>query len=81
MRNNPIEDSAKVREYLLFSDMEIKPLPIGKTCRTCAHRVRYELSEFSVKIIQCCELQPSKRSKSGLKTIKVTNPACADYEE
>lgn len=52
-----------------------------KTCRTCVHRLRYELNPFSLKIVQCCELQPSKRSNSGFKTIKVTDKACNRYEE
>lgn len=52
-----------------------------KTCRTCAHRLRYELNPYSPKIIQCCELQPSKRSNSGFKTIKVTDKACNRYKE
>lgn len=51
------------------------------TCRSCKHRLRYELSPFSQKIVQCCELQPSKRSNSGYKTIKVTDLACINYED
>lgn len=51
------------------------------TCRTCTHRVRYSLNEYSSKIIQCCELQPSKRSNSGYKTIKVTDKACYAYKK
>lgn len=52
-----------------------------KRCRTCVHRKRYALNEYSTKVVQCCELQPSKRSNSGLKTIKVTDIACRYYEE
>jgi len=52
-----------------------------KRCRTCTHRKRYALNEYSTKVVQCCELQPSKRSNSGLKTIKVTDIACRNYEE
>lgn len=51
-----------------------------ETCRTCKYRLRFELNEKSSKIIQCCELQPSKRSNSGYKTIKVTDKACVNYE-
>lgn len=29
---------------------------------------------------KCCKLQPSKRSNSGCKTIKVTDKACKEYE-
>ena len=55
-------------------------IPKDATCRTCTHRVRYSLNEYSSKIIQCCELQPSKRSNSGYKTIKVTDKACYAYK-
>lgn len=54
-------------------------IPRDATCRTCAHRLRFELNPYSPKIIQCCGAQPSKRSNSGFKTIKVTNPACWRY--
>lgn len=49
-------------------------------CRTCKHRKRFQLNEYSNKVVQCCELQHSKRSNSGYKTIKVTNIACGFYE-
>lgn len=49
-------------------------------CRTCKHRKRYELNEHSSKVVQCCDLQPSNRSNSGYKTIKVTDLACGFYE-
>lgn len=52
----------------------------NETCRTCKHRRRFALNDHSTKIIQCCELQPSKRSNSGYKTIKVTDKACRLYE-
>ena len=73
----------KDREYhqLLFkkmADFDAKKL---KRCRTCIHRKRYALNEYSTKVVQCCELQPSKRSNSGLKTIKVTDVACVNYME
>ena len=50
-------------------------------CRTCVHRKRYALNEHSTKVVQCCELKPSKKSNSGFKTIKVTDIACYNYEE
>ncbi len=53
----------------------------NETCRTCKHRLRFELNSHSTKVIQCCELQPSKRSNSGYKTIKVTDKACLRYEK
>lgn len=60
-----------------MSDWDAKKL---KRCRTCVHRKRYALNEYSTKVVQCCELQPSKRSNSGLKTIKVTDVACRFYK-
>lgn len=50
-------------------------------CRSCVHRKRYSLNEHSHKIVQCCELQRSKRSNSGYKTIKVTDVACIAYKK
>ena len=55
--------------------------PKGATCRTCKHRMRFELSHYSSKIVQCCGMQPSKRSNSGYKTIKETDKACFRYEK
>jgi hypothetical protein len=55
--------------------------PTNATCRTCKHRLRFALNDHSKKIVQCCELQPSKRSNSGYKTIKVTNSARIGYEK
>lgn len=60
------------------ADLEARKL---KRCRTCRHRKRFSLNEYSTKVVQCCELQPSKRSNSGLKTIKVTDVACRHYEK
>lgn len=51
-----------------------------RTCRYCKHRKRYRLNYNSNKVVQCCELQPSKRSNSGFKTIRVTDIACENYE-
>ena len=70
-----------VKDMCLFDDATMQNCQIqGKTCRKCVHRVRFELNEHSSKIIQCCELQPSKRSNSGYKTIKVTDKACINYK-
>ena len=52
-----------------------------RKCRTCIHRKRYALNEYSPKVVQCCELQKSRRSNSGYKTIKVTDIACMAYKE
>lgn len=68
-------------ELLLFksgADYQLKKL---KRCRTCIHRKRYALNDYSTKVVQCCELKPSKKSNSGFKTIKVTDVACNYYEE
>lgn len=71
-----------VKDMCLFDDETMQNCQIqGKTCKKCVHRVRFELNEYSRKIIQCCELQPSKRSNSGYKTIKVTDMACINYKE
>lgn len=64
---------------LLVQTVEL--VPIGATCRTCKHRERWRLNDHSSKVIQCCNLQPSKRSNSGYKTIKVTDKACQLYEK
>lgn len=56
-------------------------IPKDATCRTCKHRERFELNYHSSKVIQCCTQQPSKRSNSGYKTIKVTDKACFRYEK
>lgn len=50
------------------------------TCRTCKHRQRYQLNPYSKKVIQCCDIQLSRRSNSGYKTIRVTDKACFSYE-
>lgn len=51
------------------------------TCKTCIHRVRSYLNMYSNKVVQSCELQSSKRSNSGFKTIKTTDKACYAYEK
>lgn len=73
----------KKEEYYhtLFKEMADYDDKKLKRCRTCIHRKRYALNEYSTKVVQCCELQPSKRSNSGLKTIKVTDVACKWYKE
>ena len=55
--------------------------PKDATCRTCKYRERFELNYHSRKIVQCCIMQPSKRSNSGFKTIKVTDKACFIYKK
>lgn len=60
-------------------EIDLKVMQQLPTCRTCVYRERFELNDHSRKVIQCCKLQPSKRSNSGYKTIKVTNKACNRY--
>ena len=55
--------------------------PKGATCRTCKHRIRFELNYHSLKVVQCCGMQPSRRSNSGYKIIKVKDAACYMYKK
>lgn len=73
-------------EQELFRDLlewqQDETLPENpNTCKTCIHRVRSYLNMYSNKVVQSCELQPSKRSNSGFKTIKTTDKACYAYEK
>lgn len=67
----------------LFKDCtEIKDVNFHKKfCRTCKHRMRYELNERSKKIVQVCGKQYSSRNFTGHKKIKVTDMACFMYKE
>ena len=51
----------------------VEKKPPTNTCRTCAHRQRYE---YGGSIFQYCGERKSKRTNNGLLKIKVTNPAC-----
>lgn len=64
----------------LFNLLELERLVRKHYCCSCKHRKRYELNDHSLKVVQCCDLQPSNRSNSGYKTIKVTDIACGFYE-
>ena len=86
MGNKQNVDNVKVREMLLFPELSVNKCAgvnsvTYKRCRTCIHRFRFALNEHSNKIVQCCELQPSKRSNSGYKTVKVTDIACVNYKD
>ena len=79
-------DNLNVRQMCLFPELSYNKMAgvdkvVAKYCRTCIHRKRYELNEKSNKVVQCCELQKSKHSNSGYKTIKVTDVACMAYKE
>ena len=52
--------------------------PVGKTCRTCRWRQRWQCGG---SIIQYCARIPSNRTFNGLLKIKVTNRACDLYQE
>ena len=52
--------------------------PVGKTCRTCRWRERWQCGG---SIIQYCRRNPSNRTFNGLMKIKVTNRACDLYQE
>ena len=65
---------------LIFDLLERLESEPKNYCRTCAHRKRFALNEHSLKVVQCCDLQPSHRSNSGYKTIKVTDVACGFFE-
>jgi hypothetical protein len=69
---NPIDT-----DWYIFATGKI----VENYCRTCKHRKRFSLNEYSNKVVQCCALQPSNRSNSGYKTIKVTDVACGFYEQ
>lgn len=65
----------------LFDLSEIPETPPPKPtkfCRTCKHRERWACGG---SIIQYCGVRKSNRTFNGLLKIKVTNPACAAYEE
>ena len=94
LKDNPTATHTMLKE--IYKEMTSKPkkeepkpldlfgeynAPKDKYCRTCIHRKRYELNEHSKKVVQCCELIPSNRSRSGYHTIKTTDLACNKYEE
>lgn len=72
----PMKGMNKQKVIDLFEGLEKET----QHCRTCKHRKRFLLNEYSNKVVQCCDLQPSNRSNSGYKTIKVTDIACGFYE-
>lgn len=80
-KNNFMDDKEREYYHSLFKEMADYDAKKIKRCRTCVHRKRYALSDYSTKVVQCCELKPSKRSNSGYKTIKVTDVACYYYKE
>jgi len=73
-------DSIKANALQWLFGIDLAKEEKTDTCRTCKHRERWALSDRSNKVVQCCNLQPSKRSNSGYKTIKAKNKACENYE-
>lgn len=69
------------KQLTLFELEQQQKLMPNKFCLHCVHRIRFELNEKSKKVQICCEMQPSKRSNSGYKTIRVTDKACVNYKE
>ena len=49
----------------------------GDTCRTCAHRQRWECGG---RVIQYCRVRRNGRTFNGLLKIKVTTQACNLYK-
>lgn len=67
----------------MFTDEETIPETIrkaigGRTCRSCAHRVRYSTDGETPRSM--CNAFRSGRTKSGLLRISVDQPACIQYE-
>jgi len=42
----------------------------GHTCRDCRYRERWELNQYSQKVVQCCSLQQSKKAILVIKQSK-----------
>lgn len=61
----------------LFKFEDSKPNN-GATCRTCEHRQPWQCGG---SVIQYCGIRGSNRTFNKLLKIKVTNPACAYYQE
>jgi hypothetical protein len=59
--------------------MEIaqEPQKSSHTCRTCAHRQRWECGG---RVIQYCRVRRNGRTFNGLLRIKVTTQACNLYK-
>jgi len=59
---------------------EVETVPqTTETCRHCKHRFSTMLSQFSKKVLQCCEYKRG-HNNAGYKTIKVTDRACPLFE-
>lgn len=65
------------RQTTLFDIEAIIPQKPTVTCRSCAHRQRWQCGG---SIIQYCGVRKSNRTFNGLLKTKVTNPACAAYK-
>ena len=63
----------------MFTDEETIPDTIrkaigGRTCRTCAHRVRYQTWNETPRSM--CNVFRSGRTASGMLRVRANNPAC-----
>jgi len=65
------------KQGTLFNIPETLPEPPTATCRTCAHRQRWQCGG---SIIQYCAVRRSNRTFNKKLKIKVTNAACMQYE-
>ena len=70
-----------MEQLTLFELEKQKEIIPNKLCLHCVHRKRFALNEHSNKTQICCEMQPSKQSNSGYKTIKAHDYACGLYEQ
>lgn len=72
-----------MEQLKLFTDEETIPATIrkeivGNTCRTCAHRVRYQT--WNERPRSMCNAFRSGRTTSGMLRVRSNNPACLKYE-
>ena len=77
VRNEMAKESAQTT---LFEEQDENEGKTIKTCRQCKNRQRW-MEDHSTKVSQYCRVIKSNRTSNGLKKIKVTNKACALFEE
>ncbi|MBR0053711.1 MAG: hypothetical protein IJP65_00175 [Bacteroidales bacterium] len=71
------------KQLKMFTDEETIPDTIrkaigGRTCRSCAHRVRYQTCNETPRSM--CDAYHSGRTSSGMLRVRANNPACIRYE-
>lgn len=72
-----------MEQLKMFTDEETIPETIrkaigGRTCRTCAHRVRYQTHNETPRSM--CNAFRSGRTSSGMLRVRANNPAYIRYE-